>query len=270
MFNEYYFISRFIVESVLNLRSNLKLAGSNLLIEFGKPEEVVKNIVDKLLAEDNIVSGFYYAREFTHQEIKVETSIAEAIKIPMFKYYTSTLVLPNDLPFSIDRLPDVYSNFRTKIEKVREDIAKDPIQTVTKMKPFPNLEFANTIITDEEIMQRMKITSIERDSRSAFPFKGGETAGLARVKDYYWGTKAVQTYKTTRNGLIGDQYSTKFSPWLSNGCISPRTVISLLTKFEQEHGASKDTYWVWFELLYVIAMHITYNLDGESTLNSLH
>lgn len=233
----------------MNLRSNLRIAGSNLLIEFGKPEEIVKNIVETLLGEKHIVSGFYYAREFTPEEIQVETNIAHAVKIPMFKYYTSTLVLPQDLPFSIDRLPDVYSNFRTKIEKVRLEVAKDPVSTVTKMKPFPELSFARVDMSDEDIMARMKINNIPHDPRTAFPFKGGETAGLARVKDYYWGTKAVKTYKDTRNGMIGDRYSTKFSPWLANGCISPRTVISLLSEFEEEHGANKDTYWVWFELL---------------------
>lgn len=51
------------------------------------------------------------------------------------------------------------------------------------------------------------------DQRTAFPFSGGETSGLARVKNYLWDTNNVANYKETRNGLLGEAYSTKFSPW---------------------------------------------------------
>lgn len=56
-------------------------------------------------------------------------------------------------------------------------------------------------------------TELPMDHRTAFPFAGGETAGLARVKNYLWDTNNVANYKETRNGLLGEAYSTKFSPW---------------------------------------------------------
>ena len=62
------------------------------------------------------------------------------------------------------------------------------------------------------------------DARTAFPFSGGETAGLARLESYLFGTDAVAVYKETRNGLLGSDYSTKFSPWLANGSLSPRVI----------------------------------------------
>jgi deoxyribodipyrimidine photo-lyase len=34
-----------------------------------------------------------------------------------------------------------------------------------------------------------------------------------------------QDYKETRNGLLGANYSSKFSPWLATGCLSPRHVV---------------------------------------------
>lgn len=51
------------------------------------------------------------------------------------------------------------------------------------------------------------------DKRTAFPYSGGESHGLNRVKQYLWDTDNVATYKETRNGLLGPEYSTKFSPW---------------------------------------------------------
>ena len=85
---------------------------------------------------------------------------------------------------------------------------------------------------------------------SAFPFKGGETCALASLKSYLWDTNAVAKYKETRNGLIGTDYSTKFSPWLALGCLSPRKVHWELEKYERERTKNDSTYWVRFELLW--------------------
>ena len=41
------------------------------------------------------------------------------------------------------------------------------------------------------------------DSRTAFPFLGGESAAIDRLNDYFWKSDNVAKYKETRNGLIG-------------------------------------------------------------------
>ena len=51
------------------------------------------------------------------------------------------------------------------------------------------------------------------DSRTAFPFCGGESTALERLHSYLWESDSVAQYKETRNGMIGADYSTKFSPW---------------------------------------------------------
>ena len=55
-------------------------------------------------------------------------------------------------------------------------------------------------------------------------FVGGESAALARLKHYLWDSRCVSSYFDTRNGMLGADYSTKFSPWLALGCISARTI----------------------------------------------
>jgi deoxyribodipyrimidine photo-lyase len=88
--------------------------------------------------------------------------------------------------------------------------------------------------------------------RAAIAFAGGETAALARLKHYLWDTDAIATYFETRNGMLGPDYSTKFSPWLAHGCLSPRRVHAEVRRYERartEGGAgTKSTYWVLFEL----------------------
>ena len=65
---------------------------------------------------------------------------------------------------------------------------------------------------------------IDADDRAALPFIGGEDAGLARLKDYIWEYQGMRNYKDTRNGFLGPNFSAKFSPWMANGCLSPRFI----------------------------------------------
>jgi deoxyribodipyrimidine photo-lyase len=50
--------------------------------------------------------------------------------------------------------------------------------------------------------------------------------------------------------LLGSDYSTKLSPWLAIGSISPRYIYSKIKEFEALHGANDSTYWLVFELLW--------------------
>lgn len=65
---------------------------------------------------------------------------------------------------------------------------------------------------------------------------GGEGAALERLKHYVWDSGAVATYHETRNGLLGSDDSTKLSPWLAEGCLSPRRVWTEIARFEQERS----------------------------------
>lgn len=54
--------------------------------------------------------------------------------------------------------------------------------------------------------------------------QGGEAVALARLQYYLWDSDLIATYFDSRNGMLGGDYSTKFAPWLSLGCLSPRKV----------------------------------------------
>lgn len=81
-------------------------------------------------------------------------------------------------------------------------------------------------------------------------FVGGETAGLARVQRWIGEQGGLASYVDTRNGLLGADFSSKFSPWLATGSLSPRTIIEAKARWEAEHGASRSSYWLYFELLW--------------------
>ena len=49
---------------------------------------------------------------------------------------------------------------------------------------------------------------------------------------------------------MGGDYSSKFSPWLSQGCLSPKMIYAEIKRYEQERVKNESTYWLFFELLW--------------------
>ncbi|MFC6736948.1 DASH family cryptochrome, partial [Halolamina salina] len=86
------------------------------------------------------------------------------------------------------------------------------------------------------------------DDRGVLAFEGGETAGLDRLEAYVWEGDHLREYKWTRNGLLGAEYSSKLSPWLAAGCLSPRYVKRAVDRYEDERVSNDSTYWLLFEL----------------------
>lgn len=84
---------------------------------------------------------------------------------------------------------------------------------------------------------------------SAIPFNGGENAALSRLEDYVghakgngWeGGAKAKKYKDTRNGLIGEHFSTKFAAFLSLGTLSPKEVGWRVGELLELVNKDKDT-----------------------------
>ncbi|XP_006634324.2 cryptochrome DASH [Lepisosteus oculatus] len=235
---------RFLLESVKDLRDTLKKNGSNLLVKRGKPENVVSDLIKQL----GSVTAVAFHEEVTKEEQDVETEVTRVcaqFKVRVHTCWGSTLYHREDLPFNhIARLPDVYTQFRKAVETQSQ--VRPTIRMPEQLKPFPHNLEEGPIPTPEDLGQPNAVS----DPRTAFPCIGGETQALARLKHYFWDTNLVASYKETRNGLIGMDYSTKFAPWLALGCISPRYVYEQIKQYEKERTANQSTYWVIFELLW--------------------
>ena len=96
------------------------------------------------------------------------------------------------------------------------------------LRPLPSLEDGNaSTITKVPTVEQLGFEPVpEKDEKAVMPFDGGETAGLQRVRQYIWEEDRLRSYKETRNGLLGSGFSSKFSPWLALGCLSPKTIVS--------------------------------------------
>ncbi len=237
------FRTQFLIESVENLRANLQKIGSNLIVRVGKPEDILAKMAAEIKAD-----AVYASKEVTQEETTIEANLAKRIKplnIEIELVWIATLYHARDLPFQINFLPDVFTEFRKKVErsaKIRATFdAPKKLPAVTITVDFGKIPTLQELGFEEEI---------EIDKRSVLVFKGGEDAALNRLDEYLWQKDLLKTYKETRNGLIGGDYSSKFSAWLSVGCISPRTIYEAIKKYENEVVANDSTYWLVFELIW--------------------
>nr|AWY11214.1 cryptochrome dash [Tritonia tetraquetra] len=234
--------AKFLLECVTDLKTNLQSRGSDLVVRLGKPENVIPELMANFnLGQDTVV---VFQREVTDEEVKVEKGVKENSKLRVETVWGHTLHHVADLPFQPKDLPDVYTEFRKRVEG--NTAVRQCFNLPDKFKPLPSSVDTGTLLT----LQDLGLSVPETDPKSAFPFNGGETAALERLNNYLWGSDNVSTYKETRNGMIGSDYSTKFSSWLAHGCISPRKIYWEIKKYEQERTANQSTYWVIFELLW--------------------
>jgi len=51
----------------------------------------------------------------------------------------------------------------------------------------------------------------------------------------------MKDYKRLRNGFLGPNFSSKFSPWMANGCISPRTIYFDVKKWEEKNKPNEHS-----------------------------
>jgi len=234
------FRAQFLLESLEDLDAKLRALGSGLRIVMGKPEVEIPKLVQEYKAQK-----VFAKREVAFEERQTEKKVQDELfklRCELEKVSTSTLYRAEDLPFSIKDIPDVFTNFRKKTEKDSE--IRPPFEAPTKIN---SPEISPLELPSLEALGLAKTTI---DSRAVLQFKGGETEAIKRLKHYFYDTKCLSTYKETRNGMVGADYSSKFSAWLALGCISPRFIYAEIKKYEKQFGANDSTYWLVFELLW--------------------
>lgn len=246
--------TRFFLESVSDVRELLRKLGSHLVVRSEQTTKQAFSEVVSLCRQSNAGHiSLVYQREITKEETDVEAELLELCKtesITVKSFWGLTLYHLEDLPFaSVRFLPDTYTEFRKNVEARCR--VRPLIPTPDRLKALP------AFLTNDHIGQILTLSGLVKDhsteiadARTAFPFSGGETAALDRMNHYLWGTDLVARYKETRNGLIGSDYSTKLSPWLAVGALSPRKVFDCIKRYETECTANQSTYWVIFELLW--------------------
>lgn len=161
----------------------------------------------------------------------------------------SMMLHPDDLPFAVPAPPMIFTAMRQRIEKAGVK-PRAPIAAPKTIPPLPD----DVDLRPTPTLADLGVQALPPDSRSSFPYmhqawEGGEERALEYAMAYVRSGRA-HTYKQTRNGLAGTDFSSKWSPWLAVGAVSARRLIALLHDAERDMGSNESTYWLWFELLW--------------------
>lgn len=233
--------ARFLIEAVKNLQLNLQKLNIPMLVFYEKSENILPKLVKEYQSED-----IYFQKEWTQEEITVIENLKKKLpnSVKLHSFYDQFLFHPDDLPIEISSIPNVFTDFKKILEKyctVRK------VVSIASPNGDKN-EIINT--TKNPSLHDLGLEDFEFHTNSAFPFSGGETTGLERLKNYTFETKKLGFYKKTRNGLIGKDYSSKLSPWLALGCLSARQIYWTVKEFEKKEIKNESTYWLIFELIW--------------------
>ncbi|PRO67018.1 DASH family cryptochrome [Alkalicoccus urumqiensis] len=240
---------RFLVEGLLEMHQQAGRIGVPLLLSSGDPVQEIRTWCQEYPVK-HIRAYRLSGTEETDDEKAVQ-QLAEEMGVQVTWYEGETLLYSEDLPFS--SLPKSFTGFRKKVEQA--DLQPAPeAEFPQEQAPMFLEEHADS---GEELMRRY------RDNRSETLVRGGEVEALRRLRQYLFESRDVLEYKERRNGMLVFNDSSKLSPWLAQGSLSPRRLYRELKRFEEEVEANESTYWLWFELLWRDYFHFLLKEHGS-------
>ncbi len=150
--------------------------------------------------------------------------------------------LYDDWPLAAASFPRVFAEFRRRLERSPQPALPPPdlrgLGSAAQAWPPDWLQPPGAASTGKAAAASPP-GAAPADPRSAFPFSGDEPSALARLQHYVFGSDGLRHYKASRNGLVGTEFSSKFSPFLALGSLSVRRIWQELLRFEALHGAGQ-------------------------------
>jgi deoxyribodipyrimidine photo-lyase len=206
---------RFLIESITDLRMQLRALGSDLLVRIGHPEEILYQ-----LALDTKSQWVFCNRERTYEEVGVQDRLEQKLwTIGQEIHYCrgKMLYYTSDLPFPVTHCPDSYLSFKKEIVQITP--IRLPLPTPESVPPLTDGLDSGQIPDISEWM-----SNALQHQKSYF--KGGESVGLKVLKEP---SSHLKPEILAAEGQL-------ISPWISMGCLSPKKVYhdSFLLKEEGE------------------------------------
>jgi deoxyribodipyrimidine photo-lyase len=223
--------ARFLLESVADLRKNLRNIGGELIVRVGNPTKILPQ-----LAEQYHVNEVYHHREVAHEETGISADVEAAlwkIRLNLKHFIGHTLYHKEDLPFPIKDIPDSFVVFKKKVE--RDSTVRECAGTPESIKT-PVIADAGGLPT----LQTLGLEDPVDDPRAASRFIGGESAGLKQLQQVFSPVDQETAIKNHRGTPAPAVYASLLSPWLALGCISLRQVYWQAVKYQQQNNATQS------------------------------
>ncbi|KAI1654658.1 cryptochrome [Daldinia decipiens] len=272
----------FIAQSMWNLKDNLEKLGSNLTTRIGTYDGVLRALIDGLRLKGLDVGGVWAIGEEGYEEKRDEKLISETCSSLGIDFRTwvdeKYFIDDRDVKLEKDDLPDVFTTYRKMMEPLREKPRatlstpqKDTLPKSVEKSLIPTQESPFEIPSsydefEEALLRPVRGTlsnspPFPEGAKSAHPFRGGEDSAHNRLV-YLIQSGSASLYKSSRNGLLGSDFSTKLSAYLAQGCITARQVHDKLVAYEDGKdeslagsqgygdGENEGTKAIRFELLW--------------------
>ncbi|MEB3204347.1 MAG: DASH family cryptochrome [Candidatus Sericytochromatia bacterium] len=221
---------RFVGGCLAALDQELARRGHALHVLKGEPAEVLPRWLGRL------GGGLIFAhREPGTEEAEQEAALERLVAVDWA--WGKTLVDPADLPMPVAELPRVFTDFRRKAEPVvgrRADLAAPDLHAVAAAPRVPPETCAAWSGLGEAVSAGQGVIAEAHGRLAAYMAEGG----------------SITRYRETRDALMGEDTSSRLSPWLASGTLSAREVNAALAAHEERWGSSEHTRWFRMELLW--------------------
>lgn len=222
----------FLQESLCEFNRSLLPLGQRLLVCYERPEIQLPTLV-----RQHGIGRLVCARQTGWDERVVLGQLQQQLpQLQVEQTDSYTLFSEPELPFAAGDTPATYSCFRRQVEQLA---VRPPLAAPAALPPPPAVTGVR--------LQRPAWVPVTRVGDC--PFQGGEIAAWRHLQRYFADDLPL-SYKDVRNALQGWDNSSKLSPWLNSGCLSPRRVRQTLLDYEQCQGRNESTGWLYVELLW--------------------
>lgn len=240
---------RFLIETLADLSHQLRVLGHSLIVLNGNTLSCLE-----LLLMQNGYTHLGVSQHNGFNEIKALNDIQKRfVNVELIERESFGLFNECDLPFTVNDMPQVFSPFRRKVEKVltvRPPLSKIESLPTSFLPQFDNLPAHISLFDISCYAPKCDEGEFVEGKYVEGEFIGGESAGLRHLETYLFDWNAASTYKETRNTLDVWPDSTKLSAWLANGALSARYVMQRVRHYEETIEKNESTYWIYFELLW--------------------
>ncbi|MGC1471038.1 MAG: DASH family cryptochrome, partial [Psychroserpens sp.] len=188
------------------------------------------------------VNTIFAENEYAAEELQVIQNLENNLKSSCELNLTwgKTLYHIDDLPYTINEIPATSKAYRINTAK-KADV-REPFLAPEKINVIDDFPKSKLPIADD--FNFKDVVDIE-------PYvNGGEDKALERLHHYTFETQQLTSYRWTRNRSLGMDYSSKFSPYLALGCISPRLIYQKVKHYEEVIKKNQSTWWIVFELVW--------------------
>lgn len=218
--------TRFLLESLQDLRQSLNSRGADLVIREG---DALKQLA--ALCKEQNVTAIYYSADFTPYALKRDKAIKASLPASVvFRGFAGRLAVS-----SLDKIHtksgDTYKVF-TPFWKSWQQVARRELASTLRKITIPTGVSVGKIPTLKDLVRTADLSPTVQ--------KGGETA--ARKKLHAFIQNEIYDYKADNNNLAKNGTS-KLSAYLHFGCLSPREIETILPESASAEAWHRQLAW---------------------------